>query len=64
MRVLPFRIIEPENNTLVYLEDIEMIFYDKLHQHHEVLVSFIEKEVELHWLVIKFLIIQKMIFLL
>jgi AraC-like DNA-binding protein len=43
MKVLPFKIPKPENNALIYQEDIEFVFYDKLHQHDEIQVSFIEK---------------------
>ena len=43
MKVLPFKIPKPENNALIYQEDIEVIFYDKLHQHDEIQISFIEK---------------------
>jgi AraC-like DNA-binding protein len=43
MKVLPFKIPKPENNALIYQEDIEFIFYDKLHQHDEIQISLIEK---------------------
>ena len=43
MKVYPFKIPKPENNALIYQEDIEMVFYDKLHQHDEIQISFIEK---------------------
>ncbi|MEE9407177.1 MAG: AraC family transcriptional regulator [Polaribacter sp.] len=43
MKVLPFKIPKPENNALIYQEDIEVVFYDKLHQHDEIQISFIEK---------------------
>ena len=43
MKVLPFKIPKPENNALIYQEDIELVFYDKLHQHDEIQISFIEK---------------------
>ena len=43
MKVYPFKIPKPENNTLIYQEDIELVFYDKLHQHDEIQISFIEK---------------------
>ncbi|UAM97080.1 AraC family transcriptional regulator [Polaribacter litorisediminis] len=42
MKVLPFKIPKPENNALIYQEDIEFVFYDKLHQHEEIQISFIE----------------------
>lgn len=41
MKVLPFQIPKPENNALVYQEDKELVFYDKLHQHEEIQVSYI-----------------------
>jgi len=41
MKVLPFQIPKPEHDTLIYQEDHEYIFYDKLHQHKEIQVSFI-----------------------
>jgi len=41
MKILPFKIPKPNNDALVYQEDIETIFYDKLHQHEEIQVSFI-----------------------
>ncbi|MFD0797622.1 hypothetical protein ACFQZJ_09130 [Maribacter chungangensis] len=28
---------------MIYQEDIELVFYDKLHQHNEIQISFIEK---------------------
>jgi AraC-like DNA-binding protein len=43
MKVYPFKIPKPENNALMYQEDIEFVFYDKLHQHDEIQISFIEK---------------------
>ena len=43
MKVYPFKIPKPENNALIYQEDIELVFYDKLHQHNEIQISFIEK---------------------
>lgn len=43
MKVLPFKIPKPENSALIYQEDIEAVFYDKLHQHNEIQLSFIEK---------------------
>jgi len=41
MRVLPFEIPKNPNTTLIYQEDCGPIFYNKLHQHKEVQVSFI-----------------------
>ena len=43
MKVYPFKIPKPEKNALIYQEDIELVFYDKLHQHNEIQISFIEK---------------------
>jgi AraC-like DNA-binding protein len=43
MKIYPFKIPKPENNALIYQEDIEAVFYDKLHQHDEIQISFIEK---------------------
>ena len=43
MKVHPFKIPKPENSALIYQEDIEAVFYDKLHQHTEIQLSFIEK---------------------
>ena len=43
MKVYPFKIPKPENNSLIYQEDIELVFYDKLHQHDEIQISFVEK---------------------
>ena len=43
MKVYPFKIPKPENNALMYQEDIEFVFYDKLHQHDEIQISFIDK---------------------
>ncbi|MBA6154775.1 AraC family transcriptional regulator [Gelidibacter maritimus] len=41
MRVLPFKIPKPEHDALVYQEDIGVSFYDQLHQHEEIQVSYI-----------------------
>lgn len=43
MKVLPFKIPKPESAALVYQEDIEPFFYDKLHQHEEIQLSYIAK---------------------
>lgn len=43
MKVFPFQIPKPENDALVYQEDIEYSFYNKLHQHEEIQVSYIVK---------------------
>ena len=41
MKVLPFKVPKPENENLVYQEDHEYVFYDKLHQHEEIQLSYI-----------------------
>ncbi|MEC3906708.1 AraC family transcriptional regulator [Tamlana sp. 2201CG12-4] len=41
MKVFPFKIPKQKNEALVYQEDIEPYFYDKLHQHQEVQISLI-----------------------
>ncbi|HET8855882.1 MAG TPA: AraC family transcriptional regulator [Salinimicrobium sp.] len=41
MKVLPFKIPKPQSEALVYQEDHEMIFYDQLHQHEEIQISYI-----------------------
>lgn len=41
MKILPFQIPKPQHDALVYQEDHEYIFYDKLHQHKEIQISFI-----------------------
>jgi AraC-like DNA-binding protein len=41
MKVLPFQIPKPEHDALIYQEDRELIFFDKLHQHEEIQVSYI-----------------------
>jgi AraC-like DNA-binding protein len=43
MKVLPFKIPKPELQALVYQEDYGLIFYDKLHQHEEIQISFIKE---------------------
>ncbi len=43
MKVLPFKIPKPENNAIVFQEDIELYFYDKLHQHEEIQITLIKK---------------------
>lgn len=42
-KVLPFKIPKPEQEALVYQEDHEVVFYDKLHQHEEIQISYIIK---------------------
>lgn len=41
MKVLPFKIPKPEQASLIYQEDVGTSFYDKLHQHEEIQLSFI-----------------------
>lgn len=41
MKVLPFKIPKPEEDSLIYQVDIGTSFYDKLHQHKEIQLSFI-----------------------
>ncbi|MGV8815665.1 MAG: AraC family transcriptional regulator [Gelidibacter sp.] len=43
MKVLPFKIPKPEHDALVYQEDIGELFYDQLHQHEEIQVSYVIK---------------------
>ncbi len=41
MKVLPFKIPKPEQDALIYQEDVGVSFYDKLHQHEEIQLSMI-----------------------
>ncbi len=41
MKVLPFKIPKPELDALVYQEDHEVVFYNQLHQHEEIQISYI-----------------------
>jgi AraC-like DNA-binding protein len=43
LKVLPFKIPKPEKEALIYQEDIGAIFYDQLHQHEEIQISYIVK---------------------
>ncbi|WP_417360950.1 AraC family transcriptional regulator [Galbibacter sp.] len=43
MKVLPFKIPKPKQEALVYQEDRGLYFYDKLHQHEELQISYIQK---------------------
>lgn len=43
MKVFPFKIPKAKEEALIYQEDREMVFYDKLHQHEETQISYIEK---------------------
>lgn len=41
MKVLPFKIPKPDHNAFVFQDDKAIEFYDKLHQHEEIQISFI-----------------------
>lgn len=41
MKVLPFKIPKPEQDAIVFQIDDDEAFYDKLHQHEEIQLSFI-----------------------
>ena len=41
MKIFPFKIPKPNNDALIYQEDHEFVFYDKLHQHEEIQLSYI-----------------------
>ena len=41
MKVLPFKIPKPLHDALIYQIDFEDVFYDKLHQHEEIQMSWI-----------------------
>ncbi|MBQ4913820.1 helix-turn-helix domain-containing protein [Maribacter sp. MMG018] len=43
MKVLPFKIPKPRNEALVYQLDRVEAFYDQLHQHGEIQISYISK---------------------
>ena len=43
MKILPFKIPKPGKESLVYQEDRELRFYDKLHEHEEIQISYIVK---------------------
>lgn len=43
MKIYPFKIPKPDHSNLVYQEDIELVFYDQLHQHDEIQISYIKK---------------------
>lgn len=43
MKVYPFKIPKPLNNNLIIQVDEEDIFYNKLHQHQEIQISYIKK---------------------
>ncbi|NND62687.1 MAG: helix-turn-helix transcriptional regulator [Flavobacteriaceae bacterium] len=43
MRVLPFTIPKPQRDALIFQEDKQASFYDLLHRHKEIQISFIKK---------------------
>jgi AraC-like DNA-binding protein len=43
MKVLPFKIPKTQAVSLIFQEDREFIFYDKLHQHAEIQISYIQQ---------------------
>lgn len=43
MKVFPFKIPKSNEEPLIYQENREITFYDKLHQHEEIQISYIEK---------------------
>jgi AraC-like DNA-binding protein len=43
MKVFPFKITKTVTESIIYQEDRELMFYNKLHQHEETQISYIEK---------------------
>jgi AraC-like DNA-binding protein len=43
MKVFPFQIPKPTEDSLIYQEDHEFVFYDKLHEHEEIQLSYVVK---------------------
>ncbi|MCF7561254.1 AraC family transcriptional regulator [Sabulilitoribacter multivorans] len=41
MKVLPFKIPKPDSDSLIFQVDKDIKFYDKLHQHEEIQISFV-----------------------
>jgi len=41
LKILPFKISKPLHDALIYQIDFEDVFYDKLHQHEEIQMSWI-----------------------
>ena len=41
MKVLPFKIPKPKEDVFIFQVDNDAVFYDKLHQHEEIQISFI-----------------------
>ena len=42
MKVFPFKIPKTNEESIIYQRDFEFVLYDKLHQHEEVQISYIE----------------------
>lgn len=43
MKIFPFKIPKSKEEALIYQEDKELVFYDKLHQHEEIQISYIQR---------------------
>ncbi|MFK7079569.1 AraC family transcriptional regulator [Flavobacterium oreochromis] len=43
MKVFPFKIPKTKEEAIIYQFDKELVLYDKLHQHEEIQISYIEK---------------------
>jgi mannose-6-phosphate isomerase-like protein (cupin superfamily) len=43
MEVLPFKLPKSEKDALIYQEDTGIAFYEQLHQHEEMQISYIVK---------------------
>ncbi len=43
MKVFPFKIPKSNPSALIYQEDRKVVFYDKLHQHEEIQISYIKR---------------------
>ncbi|MGH2664526.1 AraC family transcriptional regulator [Flavobacterium sp.] len=43
MKIFPFKIPKAKEEALIYQEDRVLFFYDKLHQHEEIQISYIKK---------------------
>ena len=41
LKVLPFKIPKPKEDAFIFQVDYDAVFYDKLHQHEEIQISFI-----------------------
>lgn len=42
MKVFPFKIPKAKEESIIYQRDFELVLYDKLHQHEEIQISYIE----------------------